>query len=89
MNQATRKKAVNRLKSATGHLQGVIAMLEEGRYCIDVIRQLQAVQAALEKTGQMVLDSHLHTCVLEAVRGEDADARERVLEEVMEVFRSR
>lgn len=89
MNEATRKRAVNRLKSAGGHLQGVVTMLEEGRYCIDVIRQLQAVQAALEKTSQLVLESHLHTCVQEAVRGEDPEARERVLGEVIEVFRAR
>lgn len=89
MDAETRQQAVNRLKSANGHLKGIIKMLEEDRYCIDVIQQVQAVQAALEKTNQMILDSHLHTCVTAAIKGDDSNERERVLAEVMEVFKSK
>lgn len=88
MDGETRQKAINRLKSATGHLQGIITMLEDERYCIDVIKQVQAVQAALEKTNQLILDGHLHTCVTTAIRSDEADERERVLSEIMEVFKS-
>lgn len=89
MDSETRQKAINRLKSAAGHLNGIITMLEEERYCIDVIKQVQAVQAALTKTNQMILDSHLHTCVTTAIQGDDPNERERVLEEIMEVFKSK
>jgi DNA-binding FrmR family transcriptional regulator len=88
MDLSTQEKAVNRLKSASGHLQGIVAMLEEDRYCIDVIMQIQAVQAALTKTSQMILDSHLHHCVITAIQGDEPAERERVLEEIMQVFKS-
>jgi DNA-binding FrmR family transcriptional regulator len=88
MEQETRVAAINRLKSAAGHLGGIVNMLEQDRYCIDVIKQIQATQAALAKVSQMILESHLHTCLTTAVRGDDADERERVLKEISEVFAS-
>lgn len=89
MDDNTRMQILNRLRSAAGHLQGIIAMMEQDRYCIDVIKQIQAVQAALEKTNQMILDDHLHHCVITAIRDDQADERERVLSEIMEVFKSK
>ena len=52
-------------------------MVDEDQYCIDVIKQIQAVQAALDKVKTIILDEHLHTCVSAAIRGDDADERER------------
>jgi DNA-binding FrmR family transcriptional regulator len=61
-------------------------MVEQDRYCIDVIKQIQASQAALAKVSQIILDNHLHTCLTTAIRGEDAAERERVLSEISDVF---
>ena len=61
-------------------------MMDEKAYCIDVIRQIQAVQAALNKVSSQILDEHLNTCLITAVRGEDPVERERVLHEITEVF---
>ncbi len=77
---------LNRLKSVEGHVRGVERMVEDGVYCIDVIRQIQAVQAALNKISSMILENHLNTCLITAVRGEDPAERERVLTEIAEVF---
>jgi len=77
---------IKRLKNIEGHLHGVIGMLEEGAYCINVIQQIQAVQASLNKVNLMILDNHLHSCVTEAVRGEDAESREKVLQEIMQLY---
>ncbi len=77
---------LNRLKSAEGHLRGVIRMVEEDAYCIDVIRQVQAVQAALNKINATILENHLYSCVITAIRGEDPDDRERVLREITDVY---
>jgi DNA-binding FrmR family transcriptional regulator len=77
---------LNRLKSVEGHVRGVERMVEDGAYCIDVIRQIQAVQAALNKISSMILENHLNTCLITAVRGEDPAERERVLTEIAEVF---
>jgi DNA-binding FrmR family transcriptional regulator len=77
---------INRLKSAVGHLNGIIAMVEDDRYCMDVIKQIQAVQAALAKVSHLILDDHLRHCLTTAVRGEDAAERERALNEISELF---
>jgi DNA-binding FrmR family transcriptional regulator len=61
-------------------------MLEDEKYCIDVIRQVQAVQAALNKVSNVILEEHLNSCVIKAVRGDDPDERERILSEVVQVF---
>jgi DNA-binding FrmR family transcriptional regulator len=79
-------EVLRRLKSAEGHLRGVIRMVEEGVYCIDVIRQIQAVQAALNKINTTILEEHLNSCVITAIRGEDPNDRERVLSEIADVY---
>ena len=78
--------ALQRLKTVEGHVRGIEKMVEDGAYCIDVIRQIQAVQAALNKVSAIILDEHLNSCLITAVRGEDPDERERVLKEITEVF---
>jgi DNA-binding FrmR family transcriptional regulator len=80
------EKALVRLRTIEGHLKGINRMVENGDYCIDVIRQIQAVQSALDKVSSMILDEHLKTCVITAVRGEDISERERVLAEIGEIF---
>ena len=75
-----------RLKNIEGHIKGIEQMVENGAYCIDVIRQIHAVQAALDKVGGIILDGHLHSCLITAVRGENPDERERVLSEIADVF---
>ncbi|HUV28282.1 MAG TPA: metal-sensitive transcriptional regulator [Anaerolineales bacterium] len=77
---------LRRLKSIEGHVRGIGRMLEEDSYCIDVIRQVQAVQAALDKVSNLILDNHLNSCLITAVRGDDPEDRERVLKEISEVF---
>jgi DNA-binding FrmR family transcriptional regulator len=80
------EKVLPRLKTIEGHLRGVIRMVENDAYCIDVIRQIQAVDAALNKVSSRILENHLNTCVINAIRGEDVGERERVLKEITEVF---
>jgi CsoR family transcriptional regulator, copper-sensing transcriptional repressor len=77
---------LSRLKSAAGHVSGIASMVEQDRYCIDVIKQVQAAQAALAKISQLILDDHLHTCVTTALQGDDAVERERVLTEISDIF---
>lgn len=83
---AHHEEALRRLKTTEGHLRGIQRMLEEDAYCIDVIRQIQAVQAALNKISAQILEEHLNSCVITAVRGEDLQERERVLREIRDVF---
>jgi DNA-binding FrmR family transcriptional regulator len=77
---------LRRLKTVEGHLRGVIRMVEEDAYCIDIIRQIQAVEAALNKVSAQILENHLNSCVITAIRGDDPKERERVLKEITDVF---
>ncbi len=78
--------SLRRLKTIEGHLRGVIRMVEEDAYCIDVIRQIQAVEAALNKVSSQILENHLNSCVITAIKGDNPKERERVLGEITEVF---
>lgn len=80
------EEAAKRLKTIEGHVRGIQKMVDNGEYCIDIIRQIQATQSALNKVSQLVLEQHMHECVITAVRGEDAEERERVLSEIAEVY---
>lgn len=83
------QNTLRRLKIIEGHLRGVIRMVEEDTYCIDVIRQIQAIDAALSKVSTQILENHLNSCVITAIQGNDRKERERVLKEVTEVFSMR
>jgi CsoR family transcriptional regulator, copper-sensing transcriptional repressor len=86
MDDITKTAVTRRLASAAGHLKGIERMVAEDTYCIDVIRQIQAVQAALNKVSTLMLDNHLRTCITTAIQGEDVSEREKMLEEVTSVF---
>ena len=86
MDAKTRDQVIRRLRSIQGHVKGIEKMVEEDQYCVDVMRQIMATQAAMAKLNELILENHLNTCVIEAVRGDDPKARERVLEEISDVF---
>jgi DNA-binding FrmR family transcriptional regulator len=77
---------LKRLKTIEGHMKGIVRMAEEDAYCIDLIRQIQAVEAALNKVSAVILEEHLNSCVITAIRGDSENERERVLKEIAEVF---
>lgn len=74
----------NRLKTARGHLNGVVDMVDRGAYCPDVMKQLSAVQGLLEATSRMVLRRHLETCVATAMR---EGRTESIVDELMETLK--
>jgi len=63
-----REDAARRLKVAQGHLASVSRMVDDERYCVDIMKQLAAVQASLEQVQQVILKNHLSTCVSDAIR---------------------
>ena len=80
------ERVLKRLKTIEGHMKGIVRMAEEDSYCIDLIRQIQAVEAALNKVSAVILEEHLNSCVITAIRGDSENERERVLNEIAEVF---
>lgn len=83
---ADQKQLVNRARSIHGHMGAVVRMLEEDAYCIDIIKQTQAIQKALDKLNALVLENHLNSCVTTAIRSNKTAERERVIGELMDVF---
>jgi DNA-binding FrmR family transcriptional regulator len=80
----SKEKLKNRLAKAMGHLNAVHRMVDEKKYCIDVLHQMKAVQSALDKISEEILKQHLETCVVEAVQNQDSS---RVIDELIQVFR--
>mgnify|MGYP000049969636 CR=1 FL=1 len=86
LDSNTRHEARRRLLSVRGHIEGILKMLEDDPYCIDVLRQIKAVEGALDKAGELVLQSHLKHHVTNAAQRGDAD---QLVEELMEVLKYR
>ncbi|OCB17561.1 transcriptional regulator [Mycobacterium malmoense] len=62
-----KRAALNRLKTVRGHLDGIIRMVESDAYCVDVMKQISAVQSSLERANRVMLHNHLETCFSAAV----------------------
>lgn len=83
-----KRTIVNRLKSVEGHIRGIERMVEEDVYCMDILKQIKAVQQALERVSTLTLENHLNTCVTTAIRSDDDVEKERVFTEIMDVFKA-
>lgn len=80
MIPAYKEDAARRLKVAAGHLDAIRRMVDEERYCIDIMKQIAAVQASLEQVQQVVLKNHLSTCVTNAIH---AGSGESIIDELV------
>ncbi|MFC1625737.1 metal-sensitive transcriptional regulator [Patescibacteria group bacterium] len=84
--QEPKEKTLHRLKIAKGHLGKVIKMVEQDEYCIDVVHQSIAVQAALKEVDSLVLDNHLRMCVSDSIKKGEGN---KVIDEVIKVLRKK
>jgi CsoR family transcriptional regulator, copper-sensing transcriptional repressor len=83
---SNKEKIQNRLKTIEGHVRGVQRMLEEDAYCIDILKQTRAIRQALSKLDTLILADHLNHCVTTAIRSDELAERERVVNELLQVF---
>jgi len=88
MRNSIKKQVLNRLNYLTGHLDGVKKMVQEEKYCIDIIKQNEAVIAAIEKVNEMILENHLNTCVTQAIKGKSERERKKKIRELLEIFKN-
>ncbi|MDO9224335.1 MAG: metal-sensitive transcriptional regulator [Caulobacter sp.] len=86
MHGETRKSVEKRLNRIEGQVRGLSKMIAEDRYCIDVVTQIAAVQAALRKVEEEILKDHVAHCVESAIASGDADEQRRKVAELIEVF---
>ena len=75
INPTTQQDSVKRLARIEGQVKGLQRMVQEGRYCIDIINQVSAVTRALEQVGLVVMRRHIDSCVSEAIRSKDGSAK--------------
>ncbi|HEU5347319.1 MAG TPA: metal-sensitive transcriptional regulator [Ktedonobacterales bacterium] len=83
MMRADKADVLKRLNYIEGHLGGIRKMVEEDKYCVDILRQTYAVRKAIEKLEAMVLEDHLHGCVPEGIREGRAD---EVIGELVQLY---
>ncbi len=86
MDAEGKRQARARLRRIAGQVAGIERMIDEDRYCVDVLLQIAAVRAALDRAGKLVLGAHVETCVAQAFRSGSAEQRRRKRDELLEVF---
>ena len=79
-----KQSALNRLKTVRGHLDAVLGMIEQERYCPQIMKQVSALQSSLERVNRILLQNHLETCVPRAIR---EDRGEEIVAELMETLK--
>ena len=78
-----KKKAIASLKTARGQIDGIVKMIEDGRYCMDISNQIAAAQALVKKSQVLILKQHIAHCVTEAARAEE---RGEKMDEIMKIL---
>lgn len=81
-----KQAAIQRLARLEGQVRGVARMIEEDRYCIDILNQSLAIRAALSQVEILILQDHADDCVEDAIRSQDPDEQRRKFKELVEVF---
>jgi len=89
MNPDTNSSALKRLARIEGQVRGVAKMIEDDRYCIDVVRQIQAIKSALTGLEALVLNDHLDSCVEMALKSDDIEQRREKVQELVAVLGGR
>lgn len=88
MKNLIKKQQLNRINYIQGHLGGIKKMIENDRYCIDVILQNEAVIKAIKKVNQIILESHLNNCVTRAIKGRNVKERKKKIKELLEIYKN-
>lgn len=80
------KKLLARISRVEGQVRGITRMVEEERYCIDILNQMQAIKAALKKVEEEILKGHAAHCVAHAIRSGSAKEQTKKFSELVELF---
>lgn len=86
MDAETKGKALGRLRRIEGQVQGIQRMVDDDKYCVDILLQLAAVQGAVEQVQKLVLGQHIESCVSDAIRSGSTRERQKKVGELLDVF---
>lgn len=81
------RKLMNRLNRIEGQVRGVKKMLEEEQYCVDILTQVSAIQAALNAFNKELLSSHIHSCVVEEIQKGNTDVVDELCESIKKLMK--
>ena len=84
MSEVNDKEAlIKRLKRIEGQVKGIQNMVEEERYCVDILVQISAIRSAINKVGTIILDNHVKGCVMSSMQNDDKDRAEETINELI------
>ena len=83
LSETDKEKLILRLKRIEGQVRGIQRMIDEDKYCVDILTQVSAIRGALKKVGLKLLDKHTHGCVQRAIKNEEG---EQIINELMDVL---
>lgn len=81
-----KKKAMNLLKTARGQVDGIVRMIEEDRYCVDISKQILSAMALLKKANNRILEQHIRHCVKDAIEEGEGDEKIEEIVEILDVY---
>ena len=82
-DEASKKAIISRLNRLTGQMNGVKKMIEEDRYCDDILIQLSAIDKSIKSLANIILDDHMHSCLIEKIKKEEYEA----IDEIVDLFK--
>ena len=77
---------IKRLKRIEGQVKGIQKMVEEERYCVDILVQISAIRSAINKVGSIILENHIKGCVTESIKHDDMEITEQTIQELMDTI---
>jgi DNA-binding FrmR family transcriptional regulator len=86
MDAETKRQALVRLRRIAGQVQGIHRMVEDGKYCVDVLLQISAVQGALEQVSKILMTRHIESCVVDSLKAGSERERAQKIDELLKVF---
>jgi CsoR family transcriptional regulator, copper-sensing transcriptional repressor len=86
IDDETKVKALGRLRRIEGQVQGIQRMVDEEKYCVDILLQLTAVEGAVAQVQRLLLGRHIESCVADAIRSGSTRDRQKKVEELLDVF---
>jgi DNA-binding FrmR family transcriptional regulator len=82
----TKRDAAARLRRIAGQIQGIHRMVEDEKYCVDILHQIAAVEGALDQVSKLLLGQHIESCVADAFKSGSKSERQRKIDELLEIF---
>ncbi|MFL8712697.1 metal-sensitive transcriptional regulator [Clostridioides sp. GD02377] len=81
-----REALIKRLKRIEGQVKGIQKMVEQERYCVDILVQISAIRSAINRVGTIILENHIKGCVTESIKHDDGEQTEEMIKELMDTI---